>query len=144
MLGLDLNQKSETDVNRKYWSEQKVLLNLDKYLKLQLLQRFDRRTPFAGNDLHELKAVVVELYLGSIVILGVDLTSTERATVLRLQQETNKSMRMMPQTATTSMLVRIKAHGGGGYFFTLYMLLVFFLGLASYINCMKTQRLEQK
>lgn len=50
------------------------------------VQRFDWRAPLAGNDLHELKAVVVELHLHGVVVLRVDLTGPQRATVLSLNE----------------------------------------------------------
>lgn len=48
------------------------------------IQGFDGWAPLAGNDLHELKAAVVELHLHGVVILRVDLTGPQRAAVLGL------------------------------------------------------------
>lgn len=54
---------------------------------VECLQGFDGGTPLAGDDLHELKAAVVELDVCSVVILGVDLTGPQRPAVLRLVKE---------------------------------------------------------
>lgn len=54
------------------------------HIHFRNLQRFDGRTPLAGDDLHELEAVVVELDLCGVVVLGVDLTRAQGAAVLRL------------------------------------------------------------
>lgn len=53
------------------------------------LQWFDGWTPLAGNDLHEFKAAVVELNVGGIIILCVDLTGSQRTAVLRLLEGVN-------------------------------------------------------
>lgn len=58
--------------------------SLIRHIHCQYLQWFDRWTPLAGNDLHEFKAAVVELNVGGIVVLCVDLTGPKRTTVLRL------------------------------------------------------------
>lgn len=44
------------------------------HIHFRLSQRFYWRTPLAGDDLHELETAVVELDLGGVVVLGVDLT----------------------------------------------------------------------
>lgn len=54
------------------------------HIHFKLLQRFYWRTPLAGDDLHELEAVVIELDLCGVVVLGVDLTSAQGPAVLRL------------------------------------------------------------
>jgi len=48
------------------------------------LQWLDGRTPLAGDDLHELKAAVVQLDLRGVVILSVDLAGPQRTAVLGL------------------------------------------------------------
>lgn len=56
------------------------------------LQWFDWGAPLAGNDLHELKAVVVELHLHGVVVLRVDLTGPQRATVLGLNDGSRQKL----------------------------------------------------
>lgn len=56
------------------------------------IQWFNWWAPLAGNDLHELKAVVVELHLHGIVILRVDLTGPQRATVLSLNDGSQQKL----------------------------------------------------
>ena len=56
---------------------------------LRCLQWLDGRAPLAGDDLHELKAAVVELDLRGVVVLGVDLAGPQRTAVLGLMEETH-------------------------------------------------------
>lgn len=54
------------------------------------VQRFDRRAPLAGDDLHELEAAVVELDVRGVVVLRVDLTRPQRTAVLGLSEDREK------------------------------------------------------
>lgn len=51
------------------------------------IQWFYWWAPLASNDFHQLKAVVVQLDLGGIVILCVDLTRAQRTTILGLHKK---------------------------------------------------------
>lgn len=57
------------------------------------VQRFDRRAPLAGDDLHELEAAVVELDVRGVVVLRVDLTRPQRTAVLGLSEDREKKVK---------------------------------------------------
>lgn len=92
-------------------------------------QRLDGGAPLAGDDLHELEAAVVELNVRGVVVLRVDLTGPQRAAVLGLEAnvELNEAKNSRARKHSPH-----PPHRPG--FNTLYMLLVFFLGFASYTN----------
>ena len=101
------------------------------------LQWLDGRAPLAGDHLHELEAAVGELDLRGVVVLGVDLAGPQRTAVLGLTDErththTHTHTKSYKHPNTSISLHRSTRRGSYG---TLYMLFVFFLGLASYISC---------
>lgn len=95
--------------------------------KSQCSQWFVRWTPFAGNHLHEFKAAVVQLNVRGVVVLRVDLASPQRATVFGLNMETQESKLNFGNSKCQETISQMQRKGRG----TLYMLLVFFLGLVS-------------
>lgn len=94
-------------------------------------QWFDRWAPLAGNNFHDFKATVVQLNLRGVVILCVDLAGPQRTTVLRLNIDTQSWIKIRSDFKSKAMFNDQKNIFRQN---TLYMLLVFFLGLASYTN----------
>lgn len=100
-----------------------------KWITENAPQRLDRRAPLAGDYLHELKAAAVQLNLWAVVILCVDLTGPQRTAVLRLnvrKQRGKYELKKNHELHPAALKVRKD---------TLYMLLDFFLGFASYTSC---------
>lgn len=60
-----------------------------------------RWTPFAGDHLHQFKAAAVQLNVSGVVVLCVDLTRPQRATVFGLRRETKakKQIRFPPKSS---------------------------------------------
>lgn len=88
-------------------------------------------TPLAGNHLHEFKAAVVQLNVRGVVVLRVDLARPQRATVFGLKRgKTRENQTGFREFKSEETFSRMRKERLG----TLYMLLVFFLGLVSYTN----------
>lgn len=88
-------------------------------------------TPLAGDHLHEFKAAVVQLNVRGVVVLRVDLARPERATVFGLKRRKMRGSQIgFREFKSEETFSRMQKERLG----TLYMLLVFFLGLVSYTN----------
>lgn len=62
-----------------------------------VLQWFDRGAPLAGDDLHELEAAAVQLHVGGVIVLCVDLACTQRTAVLGLHTHTHTQLQILCQ-----------------------------------------------